>query len=252
MSLAGKVALVTGGSQGIGKAISLALAKDGATVIVNYSRSQGPADATVEEIHKLTGSSTCAVAIKANVSVVPEAKALVEQVVKQFGKIDILICNAGKIYGEVDLAGTTEALYDEAFNLNVKGVYFMVQEAAPHIPYGGRIILFSSSLTINSQIPPSYLLYAATKGAIEQMTRVLAKDLGKRGITVNTVSPGPTATDGFFEGKTEQVVSFIEKWAPSARLGKPEEISGTVKFLCTEEAAWVNGQNIAVNGGAMV
>ncbi|KAF8316625.1 NAD(P)-binding protein [Clavulina sp. PMI_390] len=252
MSLTGKVAVVTGGSQGIGKAISLALAKDGATVVVNYSRSQGPADATVQEIHALTGNASSAVAIQANVGVLADVESLVNQTVKQFGKIDILVCNAGKIYGNVDLKDTTEALFDEAFNVNVKGVYFMVQEAAPHIPTGGRIILFSSSLTFNSQIPPSYLLYASTKGAIEQMTRVLAKDLGRRGITVNTVSPGPTATDGFFEGKTEQMINFIERWAPSARLGKPEEIAGTVKFLCTEEAAWVNGQNIAVNGGGMV
>ncbi|KAF8316624.1 putative short chain type dehydrogenase [Clavulina sp. PMI_390] len=252
MSLAGKVAIVTGGSQGIGKAISLALAKDGATVIVNYSRSKGPADATVHEIHTLTSNTSSAVAIQANVGILADVKSLVDQTVKQYGKIDFLICNAGKIYGNTGLNDTTEALFDEAFNLNVKGVYFMIQEAAPHIPSGGRIILFSSSLTFHTQIPPTHLLYASTKGAIEQMSRVLAKDLGRRGITVNTVSPGPTATDGFFEGKTDEMVSFIEKWAPSGRLGKPEEISGTVKFLCTEEAAWVNGQTIAVNGAAMV
>ncbi|KAF8316623.1 NAD(P)-binding protein [Clavulina sp. PMI_390] len=252
MSLTGKVAIVTGGSQGIGKAISIALARDGATIIVNYSLSRPPADATVQEIQAITGNASSALAIQANVGVLADVKSLVNQTVKQFGKIDILVCNAAKMYGNTSLRDTTEALFDEAFDVNVKGVYFMVQEAAPHITSGGRIILFSSSLTFNSQVPPLYLLYACTKGAIEQMARVLSKDLGRRGITVNTVSPGPTATDNFFEGKTEQLISMAKGWAPSGRLGKPEEVAGVVKFLCSEEAAWVNGQNIPVNGGGVI
>lgn len=128
-----------------------------------------------------------------------------------------------------------------------------MQEAAPHIPdNGGRIILFSSSLTANSGIFPPYLLYNATKGAIEQMSRVLAKDLGKRGVTVNTISPGPTATEGFYEGKTEQVLSMIKGTHPSGELGTPEQVAGTVAFLVSEAAQWVNGQNIRVNGGSVV
>lgn len=120
------------------------------------------------------------------------------------------------------------------------------------MPDGGRIIFFSSSLTAASTIMPNYLLYAATKGAIEQMSRVLAKDLGKRNITVNTISPGPTATDAFYEGKPEKVVSMISGWAPANRVAKPEEIANTVVFIASSESSWVNGQNLRVNGGMTV
>lgn len=251
LPLDGKVAIVTGGSQGIGRAISLLLAEQGASVVVNYSRSEAPALEVVKEIN--SSGTERAIAIKANAGAVPEIKTLVTETVQKFGKIDILVANAGKIYGNKGLANTSEADFDEAFDLNVKGVFFLVQEAAPHIPdNGGRVILFSSSLTGNSMIPPSYLLYNATKGAIEQMSRILAKDLGKRGVTVNTVSPGPTATDGFFEGKTEDMLKMIRGWHPSGDIGKPEHIAETVAFLASPASQWVNGQNIRVNGGAVV
>lgn len=113
-------------------------------------------------------------------------------------------------------------------------------------------MLFSSSLTFNSQVPASYLLYNATKGAIEQMTRVLAKDLGRRGITVNTISPGPTATEAFYVGKTEGMLDMIKKWAPSGRLREPDDIANIVTFLASDKAAWINGDNIRINGGSMV
>lgn len=117
------------------------------------------------------------------------------------------------------------------------------------MPDGGRIIFFSTSLTAASSIMPNYLLYASSKGAIEQMTHVLAKDLGRRNITVNTISPGPTGTALFYEGKSEQTVKMIEGWAPANRLGKPEEIAGGVLFLASPEGSWVSGQNLRVNGG---
>lgn len=123
------------------------------------------------------------------------------------------------------------------------------QAAAPHIPDGGRIIFFSSSLTVATVITPNYLLYAATKGAVEQMTRVLAKDLGKRGVTVNAVSPGPTGTDLFYHGKPEAVVKMIAGFNPMNKIGKPEDIAKVVSFLAGPEATWVNGQNVRVNGG---
>lgn len=113
-------------------------------------------------------------------------------------------------------------------------------------------MLFSTSLTANSQVPLTYLLYNATKGAIEQMTRVLAKDLGRRGITVNTISPGPTATDAFYVGKDDAMVDMIKKWAPSGRLGQPEEVASVVAFLASDGAAWINGQNIRINGGSTI
>jgi len=254
--LAGKIAIVTGGSQGIGRACSLALAKDGATVIVNYSRSQGPAEEVVSEINNLTSddesASGGAIAIKADVSSISAIRQLVAEVVKKYGRIDILVCNAGKLYGNATLENTTEDTFDEAFNLNVKGVYFLIQEAAPHFPSGGRIMLFSSSLTAVSSVQPGYLLYNATKGAIEQMTRVLAKDLGRRRITVNTISPGPTATDAFYVGKNDQIVDALRKVSPMNRLGEPEDIASVVAFIASPDAEWISGQNIRINGGMTV
>jgi 3-oxoacyl-[acyl-carrier protein] reductase len=126
------------------------------------------------------------------------------------------------------------------------------QEATPHIPEGGRVILFSSSLTAQSVITPNYLLYVSTKGAIEQMGRVLAKDLGRRGITVNIISPGPTATEGFYGGKTDQIVNTIKGYHPANRIAEPDEIARAVLFIAGPDASWVNGQNLRVNGGMTV
>lgn len=238
---------------------------------MNFAHSQAPADAVVAEI-----GAERAVAIKADVGSVPAIKQLVADVISKYGKIDILVANAGKLYGASGLENTTEEQFDEAFAVNVKGVYFLtqvrrssydvfqfnisylisgmnsLQTVAPHIPDGGRVILFSSSLTASSNVPPGCLLYNATKGAIEQMSRVLAKDLGRRSITVNTVSPGPTATDAFYVGKTEQVVKMIAAWAPANKVGEPDEIARVVAFIAGPEASWINGQNIRVNGGMTV
>lgn len=123
------------------------------------------------------------------------------------------------------------------------------QAAVPHIPEGGRIIFFSTSLTAATTVTPNYLLYNSTKGAIEQITRVLAKDLGKRGVTVNVVSPGPTGTDLFYHGKPDSVVKMIASWNPMNRVGTPEEVAKVVTFLASPDSSWVNGQNIRINGG---
>lgn len=121
-----------------------------------------------------------------------------------------------------------------------------------HIPEGGRVLLFSTSLTVAGNITPNYLLYVSTKGAIEQMTRVLAKDLGQRKITVNTISPGPTATDGFFEGKNDTILKTIAASNPYNRIGTPEEIANAVVFVASPESSWMNGQNFRINGGMTV
>jgi 3-oxoacyl-[acyl-carrier protein] reductase len=126
------------------------------------------------------------------------------------------------------------------------------QAAAPHIPSGGRVLFFSSSLTALSAIAPGYLLYAATKGAVEQMSRVLAKDFGRKGITVNTISPGPIATAAFYEGKTEEMVTMMGNLNPMGRIGTPEEIARVVAWVSGDESSWVNGQNLRVNGGMTV
>lgn len=262
MSLAGKIALVTGASKGIGKSIVEKLHAQGASVVINYSREAAPAD----ELVKKFGADR-SLAVKADVGSVSESQRLVSETVARFGKIDILVLNAGVLPNK-DLAGTTEDDFDRTFSINVKGPYFITQvsspsrkhtyvlntnsspqAAAPHIPDGGRIIFFSSTLTTASTVTPNYLLYNATKGAIEQIARVLAKDLGKRGICVNTVSPGPTGTDLFYNGKPESVVKMIAGFNPMNRIGTPEEIASVVGFLAGSESSWVNGQNIRVNGG---
>jgi 3-oxoacyl-[acyl-carrier protein] reductase len=240
--LAGKVALITGSSKGIGRATALQLSALGAKVVINYSSSAKDADAVVQQI-----GPDNAIAIKADVSSIPDLEALVNKTVERFGKIDILIPNAG-ILPNKDLENTSEEDFDKCFGVNVKGVYFLVQKAVPHMSPSSRIILLSSSLTSLSGITPNYLLYVATKGAIEQMTRVLAKDLGRKGITVNAVAPGPTATDMFMAGKPEQLIKTLASFNPFNRLGDPEDIAGVMGFLASEQSSWVSGQVVKANG----
>ncbi|KAI0051415.1 NAD(P)-binding protein [Auriscalpium vulgare] len=245
LALAGKVAIVTGSSRSIGASIARRLASDGASVVVNYVNDATAAESVVSAIHaEGTGK---AVSVKADVSTVDGAKSLLDQSIGAFGKLDILVLNAG-IMGSKVLADVDEAFYDSHFNINVKGPLFLTKLAAPLIPPGGRIVFLSTSLARASTVLPNALVYVASKGAVEQMARVLAKELGARGVTVNTVSPGPTDTDLFRAGKSEQQIQFIANLAPAKRLGKPEEIGPVVAFLASEGASWVNGQNILVNG----
>ncbi|KAL3462126.1 hypothetical protein BJX64DRAFT_259683 [Aspergillus heterothallicus] len=245
--LSGKVALVTGASRGIGRATALALAKDGASVVVNYISSSTAADQVVAEI-----GSDRAIAVQADVSKSEDIARLVKETVDRFGKIDILVLNAGLLWQKGDLLSIKEEDFDALFAANVKGPLLTVQAAVPHIPDGGRVMLFSTSLAAFSMVTPNYLLYTASKGAVEQMTRVLAKDLGRRGVTVNTIAPGPIGTDAYYVGKTEQMVQMQSNIAPQGRLGKPEEVANVVTFIASEESQWVNGQTIRINGGMTV
>ncbi|KAF7974486.1 hypothetical protein HWV62_12036 [Athelia sp. TMB] len=247
--LAGKVAIITGSSRSIGAAIAWRLAEDGANVIINYVGNLQAANQVVGAINsKGVGK---AVVVKADVSSAAGAKQLLDETIKAFGRLDILVLNAG-IMGSKILADVDEQFFDSHIQINVKGPLFLTKAAAPLLPSGGRIIFFSSSLTKASGVLPNALVYLASKGAIEQIARVLAKDLGARGITVNTVSPGPVDTPLFREGKTEQQIQFIAGLNPSKRIGTPDEIAPAVAFLASPEATWVNGQNILVNGGFVV
>lgn len=241
--LNGEVALVTGSSRGIGRAIAERLSKDGAAVVVNYAGSPDKAAEVVAQIEAKGGS---AIALQADVSKISDIERLFDQTIERFGKVDILINNAGIIFYKL-ITEVTEADFDKIFAINVKGTYFACQQAAKRMTNGGRIINFSSSTT--AMMLPTYSAYVATKGAVEQITRVLAKELGGRGITVNDVSPGPTETELFMTDKTEEQINRTAQMAALGRLGQVQDIADVVAFLASEDARWITGQNIRVNGG---
>jgi 3-oxoacyl-[acyl-carrier protein] reductase len=242
--LAGKVALITGGSKGIGKATALALHKLGAKVVVNYGRDSAAANTFVKEL----GGEANALAVRADAGSMSGVEKLVTEATVRYGKIDILIPNAGLLAMKT-VSQTTEEDFDHSFNLNVKGPYFLVQKAIPYMGPGSSIVLISTTQCTASTVSAPYTLYNATKGAIEQMTRTISKDLASKGINVNCVSPGPTGTDLFLDGKPEQVLKTIASLNPHNRIGEPEEVADAIVFLCTPSARWISGQNLRVNGG---
>ncbi|KAF6754998.1 hypothetical protein DFP72DRAFT_898204 [Ephemerocybe angulata] len=242
-SLLGKVAVVTGSSRSTGAAVARCLGEHGASVVVNYVTDSAAADAVVLAIRSQGKGG--AIAVKANTSTVEGGLFLLDEAIKTFGRIDILVLNAG-VMGSRSLGEVDEAFFDAHFETNVKVPMFMCKRAAEVMPSpGGRIVLFSNSLTAASTVLPNALCYLATKGAVEQISRVLAKDLGSRGITVNTISPGPIDTPLFREGKSQHVIDGIAKQTPSRRLGEPDDVAPIAGH-------WVNGQNIRVDGGYVV
>ena len=242
-SLQDKVAIITGASRGIGAEIAKAIAQAGASVIINYTNNRSGADLMVSEIKNLGGN---AIPVRADVSNSVEVKALFDAAITHFGKIDILINNAGTAIFKA-IQDTSDEELDRIFAINVKGTFYCLRESATRLSNGGRIINISSSVT--RLILPTYGAYAATKGAVEQLTRVFAKEVGSRGITVNSISPGPTNTELFLEGKSEETIQRLAAMSALGRIGETEDIAKVVLFLASEEAAWVTGQNIGVNGG---
>lgn len=243
MKLQNKVAIITGASRGIGAQIAKALAKEGAMVVINYAKNKTAADQVVSEIQ---GAGDKAIAIKADVSKADEVKALFDSSIAHFGKVDILVNNAG-IAVFKRLQDTSEDEFDRSFDINVKGVFLTLREAAVRLESGGRIINLSS--TVTRLMMPTYSTYSATKSAVEQLTRVFAKEIGSRGITVNSVSPGPTNTQLFTEGKNEETIKRLASMAALERIGEPEDIARVVLFLASDDSAWVTAQNIGANGG---
>jgi 3-oxoacyl-[acyl-carrier protein] reductase len=241
--LTGKTALVTGASRGIGRAIALKLGQMGAAVVVNYMKSATAAEEVAGQIVAQGGK---AVAIKADMADPAAIEKLFDQAIREFGQLDILVNNAGvAIYKPI--AEVTEDDYEQQFSLNVKGLLFSCQQAARKLADGGRVINISTSVT--KMMLPNYGLYAASKGAVEELTKVLAKELGPRGITVNAISPGPTDTELFREGKTEEQIRQMGAMAAFNRIGTPEDIAGAVALLASADAGWISGQDICANGG---
>jgi len=238
-----KTVIVTGSSRGIGSAIAQEFAAQGANVVVNYSGNRAKAQEVVERIEQQGGR---AIAIQADISVIADIDYLFAQTIEAFGGIDILVNNAGLMH-TVPLLQVTEEDFDRQFAVNVKGTFFACQAAARHLNEGGRIINFSTSVV--GAMFPGYSVYAGTKGAVEQFTRQLAKELGLKGITINAVAPGPVNTELFLEGKSEQQVAGIVGMNAFGRLGETNDITGTVLFLASEEARWMTGQTLRVNGG---
>jgi 3-oxoacyl-[acyl-carrier protein] reductase len=241
--LQGKVAIVTGSSRGIGSAIAQRLSDDGATIVVNYA---GRSDKAAEVVAQIEAKGGSAIALQADVSKTADIQRLFDPTIDKFGKVDILVNNAGINFYKL-ITDVTEEDFDKIFAINVKGTYFACQQAAKRMADGGRIINLSSSTT--NLMLPTYSAYVATKGAVEQITRVLAKELGGHGITVNVVSPGATNTELFMTGKTEEQINRFSQMAALGRLGEVQDIADVIAFLVSDDARWITGQNIRVNGG---
>jgi 3-oxoacyl-[acyl-carrier protein] reductase len=242
-TLTNKVILVTGASRGIGAAIARKLATEGAQVIVNYAGSKDAAEEVVNDIKQNGGD---AIAVQADVSKSAEVKTLFDTAITHYGRIDVLVNNAGIMITKF-LKDTTDEEFDRQFSINVKGTFNTLREAATRLADKGSIINISTS--VNRLMVPGYSTYVATKAAVEQMSRVLAKELGPRGINVNVVSPGPTNTELFTNGKSEEVIARLASLSAFNRIAEPEDIISTIAFLASDAAKWISAQNIGVNGG---
>jgi 3-oxoacyl-[acyl-carrier protein] reductase len=243
MQLQNKIAVVTGASRGIGAAIAKRLARDGATVVVNYKSNEEAAQSVVSEIENAGGK---ALAIAADIADIMEVRRMFSQIEGEFSHVDILVNNAGwaewRVLGEVD-----EDHYDGIFDLNTRGLFFATQEAARIMRDNGRVVNISSGITrVNSGTGS---VYAGSKAAVEAFTRCWSEDLGKRGITVNTVSPGMVGTDLLLGNTPQETLDRMATQSPFGRLGEPEDIADVVAFLCTEDARWLTAQNLLANGG---
>ncbi len=241
--LQSKTAIVTGGSRGIGANIATCLAAAGAQVVVNYAGNQEAAEAVVQQIEADGGK---AIAVQGDVSQADDVKKLFDIAEEKFGQVDILVNNAGVVHYKA-IEVTTDDEFDRVMKVNVYGTFYGLRQAATRLADGGRVINLSSSAV--RMMLPTYGPYCATKGAVEQMTRSFAKEMGSRGITVNAVSPGPTETEMFLGNNEQEKIERMRNLAALGRLGKVEDMGPVIAFLASEDAGWITGQVIPVNGG---
>ncbi len=243
--LSGKVAIVTGAGRGIGSAIAQALGRQGASVIVNYARNHTTAKETAAAIETAGGR---ALAVPLLLDGEAPVRALFDAAIAAFGRVDILVNNAG-IARFAPIGTVTEAEFDKTIAVNVKAAFFAFQQAASRMADGGRIVNISAAMTAVGY--ENTVLYAGTKGALEQFGKAAAKELGRRGIVVNTVCPGATETELYFGVSTEAGRAAAAQRSPFGRIAKPDDIADVVAFLCGPDARWLSGEMLRANGAAL-
>jgi 3-oxoacyl-[acyl-carrier protein] reductase len=238
-----KTALVTGASGGIGGSIAKRLAKDGFSVVVHYAGKSAPAQAVVADIEAAGGQG---IAVQADVAVAEDVERLFKESMGAFGRPDVVVDCAG-IMQLFPIGGGDVAAFDKVVATNLRGTFLVFAQAAQHVPDGGRIVAFSSSVLAKSF--PTYGAYIASKAGVEGMVHVLANEMRGRNITVNAVAPGPVGTELFLKGKSDALIDELKKMNPLERLGEPEDFARVVSFLAGPEGGWVNSQVLRVNGG---
>jgi 3-oxoacyl-[acyl-carrier protein] reductase len=244
-NLKNKVALVTGSARGIGKAIAKRLGSLGASVVINYAASEQQAQETVRAIERLGGT---AVAVQADVSKVVDIDRLFATTMERYGRLDIVVANAGIERVGLPLADVTESDYDEVFDVNTKGTFFTLREAAKHIADNGRIIYVGSSSTAFPR--PGYALYSGSKIAPLLFVEVLAKELGARGVTVNSILPTVIAGAGLSTNEVRpQARDFIQTFNPMQRAGTVQDVADAAEYLASDLSAFVSGQQLKLSGG---
>jgi 3-oxoacyl-[acyl-carrier protein] reductase len=243
--LAGKVAVVTGASKGIGAAIAKSLAAEGASVVVNYASSKSGATTVVDSINAAGGK---AVAVGGDVSKATEAQGIIDAAIKNYGRLDILVNNSG-VYEFSPIEDITEDKFHKMFNINVLGLLLTTQAALKHIGEGGSIINIGS--VVSRITPPTSSIYTGTKGAVDAITGVLARELGPRKIRVNAINPGLVETEGTHAGglmNTEWETATVAQ-TPLGRLGQPEDVAKVAVFLASDDSAWLTGEQLLTGGG---
>ncbi|MBC9034007.1 glucose 1-dehydrogenase [Sphingomonas sp. JC676] len=243
--LAGKVAVVTGASKGIGAGIAKALAAEGAAVVVNYASSKAGADAVVEAITQAGGK---AVAVQGDVAKADQAEGIIQAAITNFGRLDVLVNNSG-VYEFAPIEAITEEHYRRQFDINVLGLLLTTKAAEKHLGEGASIINISSVVT--SVLMPQSAVYTGTKGAVDAITGVLANELGPRKIRVNAINPGVVETEGTHEAGvvgSEMEAGFAAQ-TPLGRVGQPEDIAAVAVFLASDDSRWLTGEKIAASGG---